>query len=99
MAEYSVPIMFDVTAPDREAAGKAVVEILARHWRGTEERGGGVRWSLDHTRQVQIESWWTVEAEDKQHDRNDNAAGLVVFNGTHCEQCGRAHMDCQCETD
>lgn len=80
MDEYSVPIIFDVTAPDRESAGRAVVEILARHWKGAEPHGGGWRWTLDRESGIRVESWWTVEAIDKQHDRNDNAAGQVVFD-------------------
>lgn len=67
--EYQVPVMFDVTATSREEAGKAVVQALSfADMPGVQMDSG------------RIESWWTIEAIDKDADGNDNAAGTVTFD-------------------
>ena len=57
--------MFDVLADNRRDAAKALVDRLARA-----ELPGA----------TDIVSWWTIEAQDKTVDGNDNDAGLVVFS-------------------
>ena len=56
--------MFDVKAESRYEAGALLVSRLVAA-RLPEATG--------------VVSWWTIEAQDKAHDRNDNDAGVVVF--------------------
>jgi hypothetical protein len=70
--EFQVPIIFDVSGYNREEVGNALVSILACK----NLVGSGISLVAGTPR---IESWWTVEGTDKQHDRNDNEHGVVVF--------------------
>lgn len=66
LAEFSIPVMFDVPAPSRAIAAQEVFDGLVR---SQPTLGGG---SL-------IESWWMVEGQDKHLDGNDRDDGHVVF--------------------
>lgn len=68
--EWAVPVMFDVTAPDRgEAAAFLVSALRAADLPGTRGMAESVH---------MIESWWMPLAIDKRHDGNDNGAMLLV---------------------
>lgn len=84
MPEYSIPIMFDVEAPDRDTAGRDLVRALADAL-----LIGAFRSPFARSEQGVIESWWTIEAQDKKHDGNDNDAGHVEFE----HRRGRVYLD------
>lgn len=76
MREYGIPIMFDVSAEDRDTAAAVLVEVLSR----LQIPGTSVREDGDSTTPAGVvESWWTIDARDKRFDGNDNDPGAVMF--------------------
>lgn len=69
MAEYSIPIMFDVTSATEAGAVARLVDALVDAELTADSDGG----------RGGVESWWTIEAGHKQFDGNDNDSGEVVF--------------------
>src|SRR3954447_21061666 len=72
--EYGVPVIFDVSAHSRQEAGASLVVMLAGH----NIPGSKITTKVDDG--PVVESWWTLEAVDKPFDRNDNDAGVVLFD-------------------
>jgi hypothetical protein len=68
MAEFSIPIMFDViSATEAGAVARLVDALVDAELTANGDGTGG------------IDSWWTIEADHKRFDGNDNDAGEVVF--------------------
>lgn len=78
MAEYSIPIMFDVTSATEAGAVARLVDALVDA-ELTADVGG-------------VDSWWTIEAGHKQFDGNDNDAGRVVFQREEPEPIKGAYV-------
>lgn len=72
--EFGIPVIFDVIAHDRQDAGEALVEMLKQ------ARVVGREFDTDGRGAAECVSWWTLERVDKDADRNDNDAGVVVFD-------------------
>lgn len=74
---HSIPVMFDVSfTANREDAAHLLAEALAEVGLTRWIPGGVAVPGL----RPPIESWWLIEGQDKHADRNDNDAGIVVFD-------------------
>lgn len=75
-SEQQIVVVFDVSAPDRLAAAKALSFTLSRE--GLCDALRDMVEARDPAGQTALESWWFPEADLKQVDRNDNGAFELV---------------------
>lgn len=74
LGEHTVYVAFDVTATTRADAHRQVVDAL--RYRDTDRADTAVGRVLTERG---VESWWLLEEDAKQYDRNDNQPAQVVY--------------------